>query len=168
MILCKDPQTQHPTTRNVSKEGVQKTRQENQIKQQMIGTSERAKMEKIFEAFTFGAVSLHHQDRRTLSHSHYCLICACGLTSRENRRLFHINPTFGKCKNRILLRTGKIHDAIPHILMGAFSWLRRGGRRILLQHRYERILYRLPFLIVWTVKASNESLTTYLWFLLPQ
>lgn len=126
-MLCKDPQTQHPTTRNVNMERVQKATQENKMKQQMIGTSERAKMEKIFKALTFGAISLHHQDRRTLSHSHYCLTCARGLTFRKNWRLFHINSTFGKCRSRILLRTGKIHDAIPHILMGAFTWLRRGG-----------------------------------------
>lgn len=94
MIFCKAPYSQHLITKNVNKEGAQqqqkKTRQGNKIKQQMIGASGKAKMEKIFEAFTFGAVSLHHKGRGTLSHSHYCLICSCTLSFRENVRVYLI------------------------------------------------------------------------------
>ena len=51
--------------------------------------------------------------------------------------------------------------------MGVFLWLRRGKKNSFPMSLWKHT-YRLLFLIVWTVKTSNESHTTYLWFLLPQ
>lgn len=143
--MCNTPQTQYLITRNVNTEEVQRTRQGNKIKQGMVGTSGRAEMGKVSEAFTFGAVSLHHKGRQTLLHSHYSLICACGLTFRENRRLFHITSTVGKHKSRILLRTKEKFMMQFHIP----SWVpfhgQEEGRRILFQHHCERTLTDYSF-----------------------
>lgn len=148
------------------KKGAQRARLQGNKKQWVICTSGKAKMEKNFEAFSFEAVSLHYEEGRgALSHSHYCLICTCRWTFRENKSLFHINPTWSKHKTRWGQRKNSWCNCLyPH---GYLLWPRRGKKNSFPTSLWKNT-YRLLFLIIWTVKVSNESHTTDLWLLLLQ
>ena len=102
-----------------------------------------------------------------LSHSYYCLICVWRRTFREAKSLFHINPTFSKYKAESCWGQRKnswCNTMYPH---GCLFMTKKGEKNSFPTSLWKHT-YRLLFLIVWTVKASNESHTTYLWFLLPQ
>lgn len=62
---------------------------------------------------------------------------------------------------------GKIHDAIPLIPTGAFSQLKEAEEGIL-PHTAVKSPYKLCLLTVWTLKTSNDSLSTELCALLCQ